>query len=161
MAATISPAIAGARNSWRSSSERRRGHVGLDADGHRHCAAVGAAELLVDDRLVRVVETHTAVGLGLVDAEEAQGRHLLEDLLGGQGARGFPLVDVGVDLLADEVADGAPQLLVLVGEAHGWAKASADPVRKSPLETCGRSRSRAPLAAPGTSWCRERPGQRP
>src|SRR5262249_24713925 len=93
-------------------------HVGLHADRHAERAAARGAELLDDHRLVRVVEAHAAELLGLVDAEQAERAHLLEDVVQRHEAGVLPRLGVRVDLLVEEVADRAAQLVVLFGQAH-------------------------------------------
>jgi len=51
-------------------------------------------------------------------AEQAQRAGLLEVLVDGEAAFLLPLVDVGIDLLVDEVAHGAAEFFVFLGEDH-------------------------------------------
>ena len=81
LAAQLVAAVAG---------ERRRRHVGLHADRHRHRAAIDVAQLLGHHHGVGVVEAHAAEFDGLVDAEQAGIAQLLEHLVGGEDARPPP-----------------------------------------------------------------------
>jgi hypothetical protein len=59
------------------------------------------------------VWTPSAIGIDpqrLVDAEQAEPAGLLEHLVGGERAGALPLVDVRVDLLLHEIADGSAKL---------------------------------------------------
>ncbi len=96
----------------------RRRHVGLNADGHRHRTAMDVAEFLGHHQGVGVVEPHAAEFGGLVDAEQAGAAQLLEDLVGWEDAVLFPLVDVRIDVLVDDRAQGAADLGVFLGELH-------------------------------------------
>jgi hypothetical protein len=86
----------------------------LDGDAHRQAAALGVDDLLGEHERGEVVAALAAVFLRLVEAEEAQLAHAGEHPV-GEG-RLLPLVLVGGEFLDHEVADGLPQLLVLVGE---------------------------------------------
>jgi hypothetical protein len=90
--------------------ERGRRHVGLHAERHRDRSGTARAELLRDDHLIRVIEAHAAEGLGLVDAEQPEPARLLEHVMRGERAGLLPGIDVRVDLLVDELANGAAQL---------------------------------------------------
>ena len=75
------------------------GHRHLDGDGHRDAAAVDLAQLLAGDQHVGLVGAHPAVGLVVLEAEQADGAQLREELVRGEGSRSLPLVDVRGDLL--------------------------------------------------------------
>ena len=98
--------------------QRRRGHVALHGDGHRHAAAGDAADLLAEHDGEGVVGALAAVGRVVLDAEQAGGAEHREELVGREPPRGLPLVDVGVDLPVHDVADGLAEEVVLLGEAH-------------------------------------------
>jgi hypothetical protein len=88
--------------------------VGPDPGGNA-AAAARVRELLDPDRVVDVVAALTAV-LGLVlEAEEAELAAAVVELA-GELARVLPLIDVGGDLLADEIPDRLTELLVLLAE---------------------------------------------
>jgi hypothetical protein len=93
-------------------------HVGLHADRHRHRAAIDVAQLLGHHHGVGVVEAHAAVFRGLVDAEQAGVAQLLEDFVRREDAVLLPLVDVRIDVLVDDGAQGAADLGVFRGELH-------------------------------------------
>ena len=73
--------------------QRRRRHVGLHADRHRHAAAVDGAELLRHHQRIGIVEALAAELDGLVEAEKAEIAELLEQLMRGEDAVLLPLVD--------------------------------------------------------------------
>ena len=137
MQPTISPAMAGRRNSSRNSSEPKRSqgrgaHVGLHADGHRDAAAGDAAEFLGGDDRVAVVQAHAAELLRRrCPAAEFAG--LAEDLVDREAAVLFPLVDVGVDFPLDEAANGAAEFLVflvkIMGCLSSWASLFSGRIR--------------------------------
>jgi hypothetical protein len=102
--------------------QRRRGHVGLHADGHRHAAAVAFAQRLGHHHRVAEVEPGTAELLGVLQAQQAQVAQLLEDLVAGELLGRFPLGHEGVDLLAHELDDRVADLAVLGGELHGLSR---------------------------------------
>ena len=116
----MSPAMAGARNSRlqfvaAEARQRRRGHVGLHADGHRHAAAFDVAQRLGHGHRVGIVEPGAAVLLGLGQAQQAQLAQPLEHLVRGEDLRGLPFVDVRIDLLVDEALERLLDLEVFVG----------------------------------------------
>src|SRR5690606_1717210 len=96
----------------------RGAHVGLHADGQRHTAAVDGAEFFGGDDGVAVVQAHAAEFFRLGDAQQAQVAGLLEELAHREATVLLPLVNVGVDLLVDEVPDGAAQFVVFLSEVH-------------------------------------------
>ncbi len=73
--------------------DRRHRHVGVDGDPHRKAARVGVADLLGEHQRRVVVASLPAVGLRLVQAEEAELAHAREDGV-GEG-RLLPLLRVG------------------------------------------------------------------
>jgi hypothetical protein len=99
--------------------ERRRGHVGLHADRHRHGAASAGAQRFGHHDRIAVVELGAADRGGLGEPEQAEVPQLAEDLMRRIDASFFPGLVVGVDLLAAEALDRAAQLLVFVRERHG------------------------------------------
>ena len=84
------------------------------ASAHRQPAAVGVDDLLGEHQARVVVAALAAVLLGLVEPEEAELAHPLEDPV--REGRLLPLLGVGLELLDHEAADRVAQLLVLVGE---------------------------------------------
>ena len=123
MQATMSPAIAGARNSCCSSGEPKRASAGvamsvctpidIGTAPQRHAPSASA----IDDR-VAVVEAGAADRLGLGQPEQAQVAELPEHLVRRIDAGVLPFVDVRVEFLAAEPLDRAPQFLVFVREEH-------------------------------------------
>ena len=95
---------------------RRHGH--LHRDGHRHPAAADPSELLPGDHGEGVVRRHAAVGLLVLEAEQAESGQLREELVGGEGAGGLPLVDVRLYLALEHVTQRLAEELVLVGLCH-------------------------------------------
>ena len=97
-------------------------NVGVEPGGDA-AGAAGAGQLLDPDRVVQVGAALAAVLLGELEAEETElGAAPVE--LTGEFPRLLPLVDVRRDLLADEAADGLPQLLVLLAERRECASLS-------------------------------------
>ena len=101
--------------------ERRRRHIRLDADRHGNTAAVDGAKLLRHRDRVGVVEPLAAECDRFVQPEETEIPHLLEERVRREDLRLLPLIDVRIDLGGDELLQAAPQLLVLVGELHGYS----------------------------------------
>ena len=97
--------------------QRRGGDADVRADARREPARAAARQLLGEDRVVQVVAALPAVLLGVLQAEEADGRELGEDLV-GEPARLLPLGRVGTKLVGDEAPDRVAQRLVLVGEGR-------------------------------------------
>lgn len=91
-----------------------------------------APALLADHGLVgEVGDARAAVLLGHVDAEDAEVAELAVQLAGDM-ALPLPVSVVGGDLLGDEVADGRPECLVVLGEhpaTHGHGSFLACPAR--------------------------------
>jgi len=98
--------------------QRRGGHVGLHANGHRHAAAIDVAERLGKGQLVAVVESHAAIFLRLVDAEKSGIAEFLEQLVGGKYFGRFPFVDMGIDLGVDEFLQRALQFQMFLLVEH-------------------------------------------
>ena len=96
--------------------ERRRRHVGLHADRHRHAAAADRAELFGHHHPIGIVEPEPAVFGRLVEAEKSEASQLLEKLMGGKLSLGFPRVDMRIDLVGDETLQRAPRLFVFGSE---------------------------------------------
>src|SRR5262249_10985620 len=70
------------------------------------------------------VEARAAEFHRLVDAEEARIAHLLEQLVGGELARAFPLVDMRIDLAIHQSLPGLAQRLVFGRELHRYILAT-------------------------------------
>ena len=60
----------------------------------------------------------TAVGLVVLEAEEAGGAQLREQLVGGERAAGLPLVDMRRDLVGEEVPKRLAKQVVFRREPH-------------------------------------------
>ncbi len=123
MQATASPAMAGrqklATHFVRTEPrQRRRRHIGLHADRHRHAAAGDGAEFLGHHQRVAVIETLPAEFDRLVEAEKAEIAELLEQLMRGEDVVLLPFVDEGIDLGGDEFLQGAAGFVVVGGEEH-------------------------------------------
>ena len=76
------------------------------------------AQLLRHHHGVGIIEPHAAELDRLVDAEQAGGAELLEDLVGREDAVLLPLVDVRIDVLVDDRPQRAADLVVFLGELH-------------------------------------------
>jgi hypothetical protein len=76
---------------------------------------MNGAELFGGDDRVAVVEAHAAEFFRLGNAQQAKVAGLAEDLVDRKAGL-FPFIDVWVDLVFDEVADGAAQFFVFRGE---------------------------------------------
>ncbi len=76
------------------------------------------AQLLRHHHGVGVVEPHAAVFDRLVDAQQPGAAQFLEDLVRGEDAVFFPLVDMGIDVPVDDGAQRAADLVVFLGELH-------------------------------------------
>ena len=98
--------------------QRRRGHRHLHGHGHGDAAAADPPHLLAGDQGEGVVGAHAAVGLVVLEPEQADGRQLGEELVGGERAGRLPLVDVGLDLPLEEVPERLAEELVLVALDH-------------------------------------------
>ena len=81
-------------------------------------AAVDPAHLLAGDHREAVVGAHAAVGLVVLQAEQADGPQLGEQLVGREGPGPLPLVDVRRDLPLEQVPEGLAEEPVLVGLDH-------------------------------------------
>ena len=98
----FSPAIAGTTHSCFCSSvpngeDRRHRHVGVDRDAHRQAARLRVHDLLGEHERREVVAALPAVLLGLVEAEEPELAHALEDPV--RERRLLPLLGVRRELL--------------------------------------------------------------
>ena len=96
--------------------QRRRRHVGLHPDRHRHAAAGDGAELLSHHQRVGIVEARAAELDRLVQPEEAEAAHLLEQLMRRKDVGLLPCIDMRVDLVGDELLQGAADVVVVGGE---------------------------------------------
>src|SRR6266849_3795878 len=95
-----------------------RGHVRVDADGHRERAGPRPRALLVQDRRGEQISAGAAVLLVVLDAQEAQLAHARPDRLRNATGR-FPRLDVRHDLPLDEGAHRrAEHLMVLAEDLH-------------------------------------------
>src|SRR5712691_10677273 len=90
----------------------RRRNRDMSANPGRYSTGPAAGELLEQDRFVNHAGVRSAVLPAILQAQEVERAESLEQI-----ARKllcfFPLVDVRANLLVDEAADGAPELLVL------------------------------------------------
>ncbi|MET4776863.1 hypothetical protein ABIA28_009077 [Bradyrhizobium elkanii] len=108
MHATWSPAIAGHQEFaphlvGAEPRQRRRRHVGLHPDRHRHAAAGDRPELLGHHQRVGIIQSLTAELDRLVEAEETEIAELLEQLMRREDIGLLPFVDMRVDLGRDEL----------------------------------------------------------
>ncbi len=85
--------------------DRRRGDVDVCADARRGPARAGPGELLDEHGLVQVVAALPAVGLGVLQPEQALRGQLRKDLV-GEPALVLPLLRVRRELALDEAARG-------------------------------------------------------
>ena len=74
--------------------QRRRRHVGLHPDRHRHAAAGDGAELFRHHQRVGVIEPLAAECYRLVQAEKAEIAELLEQLMRREDVGLLPFVDM-------------------------------------------------------------------
>ena len=123
MQATASPAIAGAEEFaphfvGAEPRQRRRRHVGLHPDRHRHAAACDGAELFGHHQRVAVIEPLAAEFGRLVEAEKAEIAELLEQLMRREDVGLLPFVDEGIDFGRDEFLQDAAGFVVVGGEEH-------------------------------------------
>ena len=98
--------------------QRRRRHVGLHPDRHRHAAACDGAEFFGHHQRVAVIEPLAAELDRLVEAEKAEIAELLEQLMRGEDVGLLPFVDKRIDLGRDEFLQGAAGFVVVGGEEH-------------------------------------------
>ena len=75
--------------------QRRRRHVGLHPDRHRHPAAIDRAEFFRHHQRIAVVEPLPAELDRLVEPEKAEIAELLEQLVRRENVRLLPFVDDG------------------------------------------------------------------
>ena len=99
--------------------DRRRGDVDVRADARGRAAGADPRHLLAQHRLVQVVAALAAVGLRVLQPEQALRGELREHLV-GEPALVLPLLRVRRQLALDEAADRLSQLFVLVGERGEW-----------------------------------------
>ena len=71
--------------------QRRRRHIGLHPDRHRHAAACDGAEFFGHHQRVAVIEALPAEFDGLVEAEEAEVAELLEQLMRRENVGSSPI----------------------------------------------------------------------
>ena len=98
--------------------ERRRGHVALHTHGHWNPAAIDACELLRQCHVVPIVRARPAVLLRVRQAEEPEIAGLLKNVVRGEYFSFLPGIDVGIDFLVDEPADGFTKKLMGFREAR-------------------------------------------
>ncbi len=79
---------------------------------------MNGAELFGGDDRVAVVEAHAAEFFRFGNAQQAEVAGLAEDLVDRKAPGLFPFLDVRIDLVIDELADGAAQCFVFLGEDH-------------------------------------------
>ena len=87
--------------------QRRRRHVGLHPDRHRHAAAADGAEFFGHHQRVAVIESLAAEFDRLVEAEKSEVAELLEQLMRREDVRLLPFIDERIDLGGDEFLQGA------------------------------------------------------
>ena len=98
--------------------QRRRRHVGLHADRHRHAAAADRAELLGHHQRVTVIQSLPAKFHRLVEAEKSEVAEFLEQLMGRKDVRLLPFIDERIDLGRDEFLQDAARFVVVGGKEH-------------------------------------------
>ena len=69
-------------------------------------------------RVIGVVRAHAAVGLVVLQPEQAHRGQLGEEVVGREGAGGLPFVHVGLDLPLEEVPQCLAEELVFVALDH-------------------------------------------
>ena len=114
------------------SRQRRRRHIGLHPDRHRHAAASDGAELFGHHQRVAVIEPLATELDGLVEPEKAEIAELLEQLMRWKLFGLLPFVDEGIDFGGNEFLHGPAGLVVIGGEehfvpCHSGAARSAEP----------------------------------
>src|SRR5260370_6257840 len=92
--------------------DRRRGDRDVSADARRDSPRTAAGELLAQDRFIDDPVVPSSIFLRILQAQKVQRTDSLEQVA-WKLLCFFPLVDVRTDLLVDEAADGASELLVL------------------------------------------------
>jgi hypothetical protein len=123
MQATASPGNRGreklAANFIRTKArQRRRRHVGLYPDRHRHAAASDGAELFGHHQRVGVIEPLTAELDRLVEAEKTEIAELLEQLMRGKDVVLLPFIDEWIDFSGDEFLQDTARFIVVGGKEH-------------------------------------------
>ena len=98
--------------------QRRRRHIGLHPNRHRHAAACDGAEFFGHHQRVGVVEPLAAEFGRLVEAEEAGIAELLEQLVGGEDVVLLPFIDEWIDFCGDELLQDAAGFVVVGGKEH-------------------------------------------
>ena len=97
--------------------DRRRGDPDVRADPGREPARAAAAELLAEHRVVEVAAAAAAVLDRVLQPEQAELGHALEDLV-REPLRRLPLGRMRPQLLGDEPPDLRAQRLVLLREGR-------------------------------------------
>jgi hypothetical protein len=98
--------------------QRRRRHVGLHADRHRHAAAADRAKLLGHHQRVAVIQPLAAKFHRLVEAEKSEVAEFLEQLMGREDVGLLPFIDERIDLGRDEFLQGAAGFVVVSSKEH-------------------------------------------
>src|ERR671914_54940 len=145
--------------------DRRRGDAHVGADPGRHAPGPAARQLLAEHRVVGVVAATAAVLARVLQAEQAELPHPLEDLV-GEPAGALPLARMGAELARNELANLSAQRLVAFTEGRcggpvarrgdaGWDRAHFSVQPSSPHS--GSSFSIAPPSAPSIARVIEPP----
>ncbi|MNP03673.1 hypothetical protein D3C76_955670 [compost metagenome] len=79
---------------------------------------MNGAELFGGDDRVAVVQAHATEFFRFGNAQQAQVASLAKNLVDRKAPGLFPFLDVGIDLVIDELANGATQCVVFLGEDH-------------------------------------------
>ncbi|MNS52672.1 hypothetical protein D3C72_853930 [compost metagenome] len=76
------------------------------------------AELFGGDNRIAVVEAHAAEFFRFGNTQQTEVASLAENFVNGKASGLFPFIDVRIDLVLDELADGTAQGFVFRGEDH-------------------------------------------
>ncbi|MNP32132.1 hypothetical protein D3C76_1252980 [compost metagenome] len=79
---------------------------------------MNGAELFGGDDRIAVVQAHAAELFRFGNAQQAQVAGLAKDLVDRKTPGLFPFLYVRIDLVVDELANGATQCFVFLGEDH-------------------------------------------
>src|SRR5918999_840246 len=145
--------------------DRRRGDAHVGPDPCRHAAGPAARQLLAEHRVVEVVAATAAVLARVLQAEQAELPHALEDLV-GEPAGALPIARMGAELARNELANLSAQRLVAFAEGRcggpaarrgdaGWDRAHFSVQPSSPHS--GSSFSIVPPSAPSIARVIEPP----
>ena len=130
--------------------QRRRRHIGLHPDRHRHPAAMDRAELFRHHQRVAVIEPLAAELDRLVEPEKAEAAELLEQLMRGKLLRLLPFIDERIDFRGDEFLQRVAGVVVFGGEEHFCYLLVIPPMRVT-LPGGRASDARAPECGDGLS----------